>query len=299
MTTSCARSVPGNLRDGVDAVRLRPFGVERGLDLDLHPHGNAASEQPHEAVVVLHGEGGRGHLLRRVRIAAAAARREDRAAVGHLRAPREVAAAGGRVGVVAALEQHAHAFVHEERLHRGRELLAGAGRLGGADGWLHLRQLLLRRGGFGPPRAVVHPQNHRGLEHPHGAHGLHDHDLAAEGAAVGGQIRFVRRFHVHDITRHRAGRGRREVARRADEHRGLRRRHGGAETFDRPALAERPPLLVHVREAPGRELLHGPLARLGERGGAGDARTVDLREPPDVIVRLRAHRGLLAHAGDD
>ena len=170
ITTSCARSVPGISAMRVDAVRLRAFGMERGLDVHLHPHRRPAIEQPHQAVVVLDGERGRRHLRRRLRVAAAAAGREDGAAVGHLRAPREVAAARRRVVVAAAFEQHAHAFLAPGTsgspppaavgLWRPRpRSAAGAG----AGRRLH------GRGGFGPPRAVVHAQDHRTLEHAHRA----------------------------------------------------------------------------------------------------------------------------------
>ena len=101
----------GNIRDGVDAVRRRRrLRIERRLDVQLDPHGQALLEDAQHAVVVLDGDGRRRHLLRRLGIAAAAAARENRAAVDALRLPGQIAAAGRQVAVRAAFEQCRHAF---------------------------------------------------------------------------------------------------------------------------------------------------------------------------------------------
>ena len=267
----------GNLGNGVDAVQLRAFGVKRRLDVHFHAHGHLAIDEAHEPVVVLHGERGRRHLRGCLGVAAAAAGGEDGAAVGHLGAPREVAAARRGVGVVAAFEQHAHAFVDQELLNRERELLTGAGRVGGSGRGRRRGRRLNRRGGFGPPRAVVHAQDHRTLEHAHDPRGLHHHDLAAQLSRVGGEVGRAADLHAHHLAGDGASGGGREVARRADEHGRLRLDHRRREALDGPALAERPPFLVHVAESPLAQLRHGPVTGLRERGRAGHARTVDLR----------------------
>ena len=58
--------------------------------------GMPVSSSANDAVVVLDRERRRRHLLRRLRIAAAAVAREDRAAVDALCLPRQIAAARGR-----------------------------------------------------------------------------------------------------------------------------------------------------------------------------------------------------------
>ena len=114
----------GNLRDDVERVAFGiGFRMELRLDVDFHPHRLAVLEQADEAVVVLDGQRRRRHLLRRLRIAAAAVAGEDRAAVDALRLPRQIAAAGGKIAIAAAIEHDRRAFGHEEALHELRKLL--------------------------------------------------------------------------------------------------------------------------------------------------------------------------------
>ena len=104
--------------------------MELRLDVDFHPHRLAVLEQANEAVVVFDGERRRRHLLRRLRIAAAAVAGEDRAAVDALCLPRQIAAAGGEIAVAAAIEHDGRAFGDEEALDELRKLLRRHGTCG-------------------------------------------------------------------------------------------------------------------------------------------------------------------------
>src|SRR5439155_10031893 len=69
-----------------------------------------------------------------------------------------------------------------------------------------------------------------------------------------------------------------------------------AEAHERPALAERPSLLVHAGKAPPVERLHRPFGRLLNRRRSGEPRTVDVAQPRDVIHHLRMRQPFVANA---
>ena len=280
-----------NLRDGVEPVRRR-LVVELRLDVELHLDRHAFVEHAHHAVVVLDGE----RDLRRVAagdgVPRAAAARKDRAAVGMLLLPGEIAAAGRHVAVGAPIEHRDDAFcgveVGELLPERGGIVSTSPSAAGRRFG--HRRRLGFG-GGF-----VVHPQDDRPLEHPDAARRLREDDLPGELAVVGREVRFARDAHAHDVRRHGALRPRRPLVREGDDRLNLRLDEMRAEAHERPSLAERPPLLVHACEAPLAEPRHRPLARLLDRRRSGEPRTVDVAQPRDVVHHLRARQPLVANA---
>ena len=192
---SDARSVPGNLGDRVEAVR-RGLVVELRLDVQLDLHRHALVEHADHAVVVLDGERDRRHALAGVVVARAAAGREDRAAVGMLLLPRQVAAARRHVAVAAAVEDGDDAFGLEElrdpfwrnaRAPRPpRRRVRRAARAAAA------RRRDRRRRGFREV-LVVHAQDDRPSSIRTGARRLRQHDLAGQLAAVFLEVRVARR----------------------------------------------------------------------------------------------------------
>src|SRR5688572_27073164 len=115
---------PRNVRDDVERVAGRiGLRMELRLDVDFHPHRLIALEQADDAVIVLDGERRRWHLLRRLWIAAAAVAGEDRSAVNTLGLPRQIATAGRKIAVGAAIEDGRDALGNQETLQRLRKFL--------------------------------------------------------------------------------------------------------------------------------------------------------------------------------
>src|SRR5438093_9667982 len=97
-----------------------------------------------------------------------------------------------------------------------------------------------------------------------------------------------------DLRIDRSGRAGCPRPRHADERLHLRLGHVRAEPDERPSSAEGPFLLMNIDEPPGAEFFLDPFGRLSHRWRALQPWTVHVREPADMVERLRPVQPLIA-----